>query len=360
MHMANELLDLPTSALTLALGAAAVGLAIHRLRGQLPPEKLPLLGVLGAFVFAAQMINFSLPLLPGTSAHLGGAVLLAILLGPSAAIVVMTAVLMVQCLLFQDGGLLALGCNIINMGVVPALAGGWIYRRLLGRPESAGGTRRYLACWAACTVGVAAGAALVPVETLMGGRLLIDARDFLAVMLGLHLVIGLIEGTITSAVLGFLARVRPAVLGLSAPPSQTTPRSRWDRLAMPLPLLATALLLAGLGSWFASAHPDGLEWSLLRGGEHSTLAQPTGLAATIDRWQKRWSLMTDYTRRDQPLGQESAQNSSPPAVQSAWPNPDGWKSLAGLVGTLATLAALAGISQVLRTRRHARHADHAP
>jgi cobalt/nickel transport system permease protein len=289
-------------------------------------------------------------------------VLLAILLGPSAAIVVMTAVLMVQCLLFQDGGLLALGCNIINMGVVPALAGGWIYRRLLGRPEAARPARRYLACWAACTVGVAAGAALVPAETLLGGRLLIDVRDFLAIMLGLHLIIGLFEGAITSAVLSFLARVRPAVLGLSAQPSQATPRSRWDKLALPLPLLATALLLAGLASWFASTHPDGLEWSLSRGGDPPAVARPAGLAAAIDRWQKRWSLMSDYTRRGQPLGQDEAQqsSSSPPVEGAAWPKPDGWKSLAGLLGTLATLLALAGISHVLRARRHARHANHAP
>ena len=91
------------------------------------------MGVMGAFVFAAQMINFTLPGMPGTSGHLGGGVLLAILLGPAAGIVTMAAILIVQCLLFQDGGLLALGCNIINMGVIPCLLGWGLYRAVLGR-----------------------------------------------------------------------------------------------------------------------------------------------------------------------------------------------------------------------------------
>ncbi len=130
--MANELLSVPVAGLTLALAAALVAIAAHRVRRATADDRLPLMGVMGAFVFAAQMINFTLPGMPGTSGHLGGGVLLAILLGPAAGIVTMTAILIVQCLLFQDGGLLALGCNILNMGVVPCLVGRGLYGLLLG------------------------------------------------------------------------------------------------------------------------------------------------------------------------------------------------------------------------------------
>ena len=133
MHMANELLSLPVAGVTLALGAAVVALAAARAKSSLDPRRLPLMGVMGAFVFAAQMINFTLPGMPGTSGHLGGGVLLAILLGPAAALVTMAAILIVQCLLFQDGGLLALGCNFLNMGVAPCLAGWAISRMVAGR-----------------------------------------------------------------------------------------------------------------------------------------------------------------------------------------------------------------------------------
>lgn len=352
MHMANELLSLPVSGLTLLLAAVAVGLAARRLGKTMPAEKWPLMGVMGAFVFAAQMINFTLPLMPGTSGHLGGAVLLAILLGPSAAIVTLAAVLIVQCLLFQDGGLMALGCNIINMGVVPGLAGWWLYRLLLGDPQRSSPARQYLACWVACIVGVAAGAVLVPVEAVFSGRLLISASDFLAAMLGVHLVIGLVEGAITFTVLAYLRRVRPAYLGLA--PAEAT--SGPGKKAVLASILGTALLLGGLVSWFASSHPDGLEWCLARGGGDSgAVAAPTGLAARIDNWQKRWSLMSDYSKRAAPLGEEQneTQANDQSTQRTCWPVADGWKSLAGVLGTLATLAVLVALTAVLRSKRHA-------
>src|SRR5688572_5314174 len=113
MHMANELLTPAVAAGFIVLAGVALSLASRRVGAAFDPAKVPLMGVLGAFVFAAQMINF--PILPGTSGHLGGGVLLAILLGPHAASLVMASILIVQCLIFQDGGILALGTNIVNM-----------------------------------------------------------------------------------------------------------------------------------------------------------------------------------------------------------------------------------------------------
>ena len=351
MHMANELLSPPVAAATLALGAVAVAAASLRAGKTLSVDRAPLMGVMGAFVFAAQMINFTLPLMPGTSGHLGGGVLLAILLGPAAGIVTMAAILIVQCLLFQDGGLLALGCNILNMGVVPCLLGWGTYRLLLGPVARAKAARQYLAAWVACTLGVAGGAAMVPVQAYASGVLRIDPVDFLLVMVGVHLLIGLVEGAITFAVLAYLRRVRPAALGLAAPPDRAGAPGWGTVLAS---LGASAVLVAGVVSWFASTHPDGLEWTYR---EHFTrdgaaaVANPSPLVAAADRLQSKWTPLSDYTRRSAPLGQEPAAVKEEPALPAAWPNVSGWGSLAGVVGTGVTLVVLFAAGWALRRRR---------
>ncbi len=216
MHMANELLSVPVAGVTLGVAAVVVAIAARVARSASGDGRIPLMGVMGAFVFAAQMINFTLPGMPGTSGHLGGGVLLAILLGPAAGIVTMAAILIVQCLLFQDGGLLALGCNMLNMGVVPCLLGWGVYRVLLGPAIKAAVWRQYLAAWAACVLGVTAGAAMVPIEAAASGVLQVPAGQFLGVMISVHLVIALCEGAVTFAVVAYLRRVRPELLGLEA------------------------------------------------------------------------------------------------------------------------------------------------
>ena len=137
MHIPDGFLDAKTLAVTTGLAAIGVTAAVRQARTQLPPRKVPLLGVTAAFVFAAQMVNF--PIAGGTSGHLIGGVLAGVLLGPSGAVLVMTAVLTLQCLLFADGGLLALGANIFNMGIVGTLGGFAIYAALKpyanGAPE---------------------------------------------------------------------------------------------------------------------------------------------------------------------------------------------------------------------------------
>jgi cobalt/nickel transport system permease protein len=360
MHMANELLSPAMAAVTLLLAAVLVAAASLRIGKWLSVEKVPLMGVIGAFVFAAQMINFTLPLMPGTSGHLGGGVLLAILLGPAAGIVAITGILIVQCLLFQDGGLLALGCNIINMGVVPCLIGWGMYRVLGGSSRSARPARQYLAAWAACTAGVAGGAGLVPLEAYLSGVLRIDVREFLQVMIGVHLLIGLVEGAITFAVLAYLRRVRPAALGLAEPPGQVGRLSGKGVLAS---LIATALLLAGVASWFASTHPDGLEWTYrdhFRRSDRPAVDNPSPLVAAVDRFQAKWSPMSDYTKRSAPLGQEPAGEEGASEGQAPWPNVSGWGSLAGVLGTLLTLAVLYIFAKKLRPRPHASAQAQAP
>jgi len=301
------------------------------------------MGVMGAFVFAAQMINFTLPGMPGTSGHLGGGVLLAILLGPAAAIITIASVLIVQCLVFQDGGLLALGCNVINMGLVPCLLGWVLYRGIAGRREHPTAWRQYLAAWAACLVAVTAGAALVPFQASLAGRLNIPTTHFLAVMVGVHLIIGAIEGVITFAVVAYLRQVRPAAVGLETPPGTSAGLSRKTVAAS---LVVTALLAAGVLSWFASSHPDGLEWSYMEhryGRTDTTIKPPSDEIAAVDEFQSRYSPMPDYTRR-------AAGEAPEEAGEGAWPAVDGWGSLAGVIGTTLTLVMVYALSVLLRRK----------
>ena len=125
MHIPDGFIDGKTAAATALLSAAGVGLALRQVRRRLPPRRVPLLGLAAAFLFAAQMVNF--PVAAGVSGHLIGGVLVAALLGPSAAVVVLTTVLIVQCFLFADGGVLALGANVFRMGLVGAVGGCAIY-----------------------------------------------------------------------------------------------------------------------------------------------------------------------------------------------------------------------------------------
>ena len=128
MHIPDGFIDGKTAAASAVISAVGVGLALRRVRRELPPRKIPLLGLSAAFLFAAQMVNF--PVAGGTSGHLVGGALVAALLGPSAAVVVVTTVLIVQCFLFQDGGVTALGANIFNMAIINSVAGYVIYRAL--------------------------------------------------------------------------------------------------------------------------------------------------------------------------------------------------------------------------------------
>jgi len=356
MHMANELLSVPIAGLTLALAAVLLSIAARRAGRATADRRLPLMGVMGAFVFAAQMINFTLPGMPGTSGHLGGGVLLAILLGPAAGIVAMAGILIVQCLLFQDGGLLALGCNIINMGVIPCLLGWGLYRFILGPVVKAAAWRQYLAAWLACVVGVTAGAAMVPVEAALSGVLQVPFGQFLGVMIGVHLIIGLCEGAITFAVIAYLRRVRPELLGLALDHAPVEARGPGYLVVM-VSLLGTALLMAGVVGWFASTSPDGLEWSYLEhryGSAKEAVENQSPIVSAVDQWQAKWSPMTDYERREAPLGE--LPSLEPATAESAWPNADGWRSVAGLAGTAITLGILYLLSLWMRKKAAQRQA----
>ncbi len=272
MHMADALVSPAVGGTMWAATAGTTALACRRVRQGLDDRRVPLMGVLGSFVFAAQMVNFQVPG-TGSSGHLGGALLLAILLGPHAAFVVVTSVLAIQALFFGDGGLLALGCNAFNIGFFPAfVAYPLVYRPLAG--PGAGPGRRTAASLLAAATGLCLGAFGVVLETTASGITELPFRLFLGAMVPIHLAIAVVEGLATAAVVGFVLKVRPDVV--EPGPAAPTPTSRLGAV-----FLAAALVLGGFVSWFASRQPDGLEWSIAKvTGRPATAEENAGRAAT--------------------------------------------------------------------------------
>lgn len=211
MHIGPGFLSPPVWGTMAAASGAAVAASLAWAGRRLDDRKVPLMGVMGAFVFAAQMVNF--PILTGTSGHLGGGLLLGVLLGAPLGIIVMTSILVVQALLFQDGGIEALGANIFAMGVLPCLLGS-AARRLWRRPRP--GLMANVLTFLAGVAAVLAGATLVVLLLAWSGSLpgKVALVQALGVMDSIHLFIGLVEGLVSVAVVRFVLAVRrEAVLG---------------------------------------------------------------------------------------------------------------------------------------------------
>ena len=206
MHIPDGFLDTRVWAAADAMAVVAVGACARRAERELSERQVPLVGVMAAFVFAAQMVNF--PIAGGTSGHFAGAALVAILLGPATAVMVMTCVLILQCFLFQDGGLLALGANVLNMGVVGSFLGYGVFRLFSKAWRKKGSLS--VAGFAAGWFSLVGAAGLCAVELGLSGRFPLSAA--LAALGGVHVVIGIGEGVITAAVLNFLAKVRPQLV----------------------------------------------------------------------------------------------------------------------------------------------------
>ncbi len=202
MHIPDGFLSAPVWIGTTVVSATAVGVAVRGANRELDDVRVPLMGVMGAFVFAAQMINFPIPF--GTSGHLTGAVLLMVLLGSRPALLAMACILIVQCLLFADGGLSSLGANILNMAVIPVSIGSFMYRGL--RPSLGWRAAAGLTAWTTVVISAAAAS----LEGAVSGTW--PLRQSLLLMCGAHFVIGAVEGAITMAVLSFITRVRHDLL----------------------------------------------------------------------------------------------------------------------------------------------------
>ncbi|MDD2923394.1 MAG: energy-coupling factor ABC transporter permease [Anaerolineales bacterium] len=243
MHIPDNFLSVTVALVCWLIAISALWVAVSKTNKSLGEKQIPLMGVMAAFIFAAQMINF--PIFGGTSGHLLGGALAAIMLGPWAAMLVMTAVIAVQALLFQDGGVAVMGANILNMGLVTAAIGYGLYRATSSQSKLVKFSVAGFAAW----LSVIAGALLASLQIWLSGNARLQI--ILPAMLFIHAFIGLGEALITVAALSFIMRTRPDLLGDD---SESAKGGRGWILAGGLISLAVIFL-----SPFASADPDGLE-----------------------------------------------------------------------------------------------------
>ncbi|MFJ3103114.1 energy-coupling factor ABC transporter permease [Streptomyces sp. NPDC086835] len=346
MHVPDGFINTPVS---VAAGVAAAGAVAVSLRGarrelggspaELPgaDRTAPLAGLVAAFVFAVQMLNF--PVAAGTSGHLLGGALAAILVGPFTGVLCIAVVLLMQGILFADGGLTALGVNITVMGVVTVLVAYGLFRGLV---KILPRTRRSVtaASFVAALVSVPAAAAAFTLLYAVGGLTEVPIGSVLTAMVGVHVLIGIGEAMITMLTVGAVIAVRPDLVygarGLSAPlklrvggelvdaPAAAGPAPAAARSPRRLWLggLVTSLVLAGFVSFYASADPDGLE----------KVAADKGIDRTVE----------EHAAADSPLADYGVKDVSDARLSGG---------LAGVIGVGATVALGSGVFYVVRRRR---------
>jgi len=301
LHIPDGFLNLAISIVFWILTVILLVIATRRTQNALGERQIPLMGIMAAFIFAAQMINF--PIAGGTSGHMLGGALAGIVLGPWAGMLVMASVIGLQALLFQDGGLLVMGANIFNMGLLPVLIGYGLYRSVTTRGRGIQLGTAGMAAW----LSVMAAALATALQLWLSGTS--PLRIVMPAMLGIHLFIGIGEALITVAALAFIMRVRPDVLNTEA----TVARGGRGWVVAGI---AIALIVVLFAPW-ASADPDGLE----------RVAEDLGfLGASLDA---PYQMLPDYTI---PMLGETGLSTI----------------VAGIIGALIVAAIAIGIGRLLR------------
>lgn len=290
MHMADALISPVVGGTMMAATACVAAYSIKKVQNDLDDKKVPLMGVMGAFVFASQMINFSIPA-TGSSGHLGGGMLLAILLGPYAGFLTMASILLIQALFFGDGGLLAYGCNVFNLGFYTCfIAYPFIYKRITRKGLTSG--RIFGASMVSSILGLQMGAFSVVLETLFSGKTELPFNTFALLMQPIHLGIGIVEGLVTAAVVTFIWKARPEIL------EHTAAGTTFGRIPIKKVLtgiLVAAIAIGGFVSWFASSDPDGLEWSMERtAGTTELKASESTVHNMLANIQSKTAFLPDY------------------------------------------------------------------
>ncbi|MYY05985.1 MULTISPECIES: energy-coupling factor ABC transporter permease [unclassified Streptomyces] len=337
MHVPDGFINPPVSAVAGVVAAGAVAVSLRGARRELDERTAPLAGLVAAFIFAVQMLNF--PVAAGTSGHLLGGALAAILVGPYTGVLCISVVLLMQGILFADGGLTALGVNILDMGIVTTVVAYALFRGLVGVLPR---TRRSMtvASFVAALVSVPAAACAFTLMYWIGGTTDIPIGKVFTAMVGVHVLIGLGEALITALTVGAVIAVRPDLVhgarGLAAPlklrvdgelvdapaptpepaPARRSTRGLWATG------LITALVLAGFVSYYASANPDGLE----------KVATDKG----IDKEAK------EHAAKDSPLADYGVKDVSNARLSGG---------LAGVIGVGATLVAGSGAFYIVSRRR---------
>lgn len=333
MHMADTFISPAVGCVFWAGTAVTVSYTVHKLKNELDNKKIPLMGVVGAFVFAAQMINFTIPG-TGSSGHIGGGMLLSILLGPLAGFLSMASVLLIQALFFADGGLLALGCNIFNLGFFTCfVAYPFIYKAIIRKGHSR--KRLIFASVLSVVIALQLGAFAVVMQTMLSGKTELPFSTFVLYMQPIHLGIGLVEGVITAAIVVFMREARPdIIIG-----DQVNHKQGWSYKKVFIIFMALFLVVGGVLSWYASSYPDGLEWSIEKTTGSPEIEGSNNINETLSKVQEKTAFLPDYQFRNS--SEESANMGT---------------SVSGITGSVITLAFIAAVSfgvYCLRKKRRA-------
>jgi len=327
MHMADALISPVVGGIMLATTAGVVAYSIKKIQNDMDEKKIPLMGVMGAFIFAAQMINFSIPG-TGSSGHLGGGMILAILLGPYAGFITMSSILLIQALFFGDGGLLAYGCNVFNLGFYTCfIAYPLIYKWFTRKQITS--KRIFVASMISALIGLQMGAFSVVMETLLSGKTELPFGTFVLMMQPIHLAIGVVEGFVTATIVTFVWKARPEILEKTA---TLEPLGNVSIKKVLTSILIAVVVVGGSLSWFASTNPDGLEWSMKKTSGEKTLKAPDAIHKTLSEIQNKTAFLPHYGFKT-----KSGENKEKQA-QNEKTSINAGKSISGILGGILTLA----------------------
>ncbi|MEV5848787.1 energy-coupling factor ABC transporter permease [Streptomyces sp. NPDC051985] len=334
MHVPDGFIDAPTSAVTAVVAAGALAVSLRGARRELDERTAPLAGLVAAFIFAVQMLNF--PVAAGTSGHLLGGALAAILVGPYTGVLCVSVVLLMQGILFADGGLTALGVNITDMAIVTTVVAYAVFRGLL---KVLPRTRRSVtaASFVAALLSVPAAAVAFTLLYAVGGTTDVSLGKVATAMVGVHVLIGVGEAVITALTVGAVVAVRPDLVhgarelrqglklrvnGVLVDAPTAPVAARTSRRALWVTGLVTSLVLAGFVSFYASADPDGLE----------KVAHDKGIDTKVEEHASADSPLADYGVRDVSDARLSG-------------------GLAGVIGVGTTVVAGSAVFWAVRRRR---------
>ncbi|MCX7991268.1 MAG: energy-coupling factor ABC transporter permease [Proteobacteria bacterium] len=336
MHMADALISPEVGVGFWALSLGGIIYSARKLKEKIDEKTIPLMGILGAFVFSAQMINFTIPA-TGSSGHLGGGMLLAILLGPYAGFIVMASILTVQALFFADGGLLALGCNIWNLGFYTAfVAYPFIYKPLFKN-----GKNIFLATILSAILGLQMGAFSVVLQTYFSGVTELPFTTFLMLMQPIHLAIGIVEGIVTAGIIRYLIQIRPELFESLSGNGEALVSLNLKKVTVTLLLLT--VLTGGFLSWFASTHPDGLEWSIEKiYGKPEIPEKDHKITEFLKNLQEKIAFLPDYSFKKSNKEQEKEE-------AEKYPNLDAGTTFSGLIGSAIVLAVIFSTGFLIKT-----------
>jgi len=356
--MSDALISPAVGLTMLAASGGAAAYSIKKIQDDMDDKQVPLMGVMGAFVFAAQMINFSIPG-TGASGHIGGGMLLAALLGPYAGFLTMASILLIQALFFGDGGLLAYGCNVFNLGFYTCfIAYPYIYKRITRKNVNS--KRIFAASIASSLIGLQMGAFSVVLQTLLSGKTELPFGTFVLLMQPIHLAIGIVEGLVTAAIVAFVWKARPEIIDKNAAAEEINSASEISVKKLLAVFIIAVIVVGGVLSWFASSNPDGLEWSIEKTAGEAELEIPDGIHNKLLEIQGKTAFLPDYGFKEgNSKVSDSEKKEAQPVAEAkiedeeAWPAVSAGTSVSGIIGGALTLAlaSLIGLSVRIAKRK---------